>query len=150
MTDVSTGPRKRRTGLGLSSAGAWWCVGVALLFYEIIFISQALSPTEDERDAAVIVAVAVGIAVIAAFSCCVLCLRHFGVVRSAWAFPVLGVAGAIVAAAQFPLSAGPYGYWVSEQPRPLVLFVLSGPALPAAAILLLIHVVLGVRGRHVG
>jgi hypothetical protein len=147
--DVSMGVR-RRTGLGLSSAGAWWCVGVAVLFHEIIFISQALSPTEDERDAAVIVAVAVGIAVIAAFSCCVLCLRHFGVVRSAWAFPVLVVAGSIVAAAQFPLSAGPYGYWVSDQPRPLVLVLLSGPAVPAAAILVLLHVVLRVCERHVG
>jgi hypothetical protein len=150
MTDVSTGPRTRRTGLGLSSAGAWWCVGVALLFHEIIFVSQASSPTEDERDAAVIVAVAVGVAVIAAFSVSVLCLRHSGVVRSAWAFPVLVVAGGIVAAAQFPLSAGPYGYWLSELPGPLALLMLSGPAVPAAAILVLLHVVLRVRERYVG
>jgi hypothetical protein len=80
----------------------------------------------------------------------VLCLRHLGGMRSAWAFPALVVAGAIVAAAQFPLSAGSYGYWVSDQPRPLVLVLLSGPAVPAAAILLLLHVALRVRERHVG
>ncbi|CAQ00299.1 MAG: hypothetical protein HDR73_01640 [Clavibacter sp.] len=140
----------RRTGLALTSAGAWWCIGVALSFHEIIFISLASSPTEDERDATVIVVVPLGIAVIAAFSVSVLCFRHFGIVRSAWAFPVLVVAGALVAAAQFPLSAGPYGYWLSELPRPVLLVLWSGPALPAAVILVLLHVVLRVRERHVG
>ncbi|OUE21698.1 hypothetical protein BFL34_01058 [Clavibacter michiganensis] len=63
---------------------------------------------------------------------------------------MLVVAGAVVAAARYPLSAGPFGYWLSEQPRPLVLLMLSGPALPAAAILVLLHVALRVRERHAG